>query len=101
MPSLEKLTALLDREPDDPFLRYSVAMEHKKAGRVDEAAAWFDKTLEVDPAYCYAHYHKAQALEDDGREDQARAAYEAGIAAAKEHGDAKALGELQAALDIL
>jgi tetratricopeptide (TPR) repeat protein len=95
------MTRLLEREPNDPFLRYGIAMEHKKAGDHAAAIEWFDKTLEADESYCYAHYHKAQAQEEAGDEEAARATYQAGIAAAKKHNDAKALGELEAALDIL
>ena len=98
---LKELTRLLEREPDDPFLRFGVAMEHKKAGRHAEAVEWFDKTLAADPSYCYAHYHKAQTLEDAGDPDAARSEYQAGIAAAKKHGDNHALAELEAAADLL
>ena len=98
---LKELTRLLEREPADPFLRYGVAMEHKKAGRLEEAVAWFDRTLEADDSYCYAYYHKGQTLEERGDAAGARQVYEAGIRRAKSCNDAHAAGEMEAALDAL
>ena len=97
----KELTRLLDREPNDPFLRYGLAMEHKKAGRLDESIEWFDKTLESDGSYCYAFYQKGQIFEQQGDTDAAKAVYEAGIKRARECNDAHAAGEMQVALDLL
>lgn len=97
----KELTRLLEREPNDPFLRYGLAMEHKKAGRPDEALAWFAKTLEADGTYCYAYYQRGQVLEEQGKPDEAKKAYTDGIAAAKKCNDAHAAGEMQVALDLL
>ena len=98
---LAELTRLHEREPADPFLRYGIAMEHKKAGRHDDALAWFDKTLAADDTYCYAYYHKAQTLEDAGQPAEAKAVYQTGIERAKACNDLHAAGEMQAALDLL
>ncbi len=97
----KELTRLLDREPGDPFLRYALAMEHKKAGKLDDALEWFNKTLEADASYCYAHYQIGQVHEENEDTAAASKAYETGITAAKKHGDAHAAGEMQVALDLL
>ncbi|MEM1012856.1 MAG: tetratricopeptide repeat protein [Planctomycetota bacterium] len=97
----KELSRHLERDPGDPFLRYAMAMEHKKAGRLDEALDWFGKTLEADETYCYAHYQIGQVHEQREDNDAASAAYEKGIAAAKKHNDAHAAGEMQVALDLL
>lgn len=101
MSRLEQLKALHARDPGDPFLRYGIAMEHKGGGRLDEALAWLACTLEADPAYCYAYYQQGQIHESRGDTQAARAAYERGIAAAREARDAHAAAELEAALDLL
>ncbi len=98
---LPELERLLKSEPNDPFLRYGIAMEHKKAGRLDEALAWFARTLEADETYCYAYYQQGQIHESAGDGDAARGAYERGIEAARRCGDAHAAGEMQVALDAL
>lgn len=101
MPSIEQLTALLEREPGDAFLMYGIAQEHLKAGRYDEAVAWFDRTLGVDPDYCYAYYHKAKALEGAGRVSEALETARGGAKHARACGDMKAASELGALVDEL
>ena len=98
---MAELQRLLEREPNDPFLRYGIAMEHKKAGRFDEALDWFKRTLEVEATYCYAYYQQAQIHEERGDADAAKAIYEKGIAAAEGCNDAHAAEEMRAALDVL
>lgn len=98
---LAELERLLKHEPNDPFLRYGIAMEHKKAGRNDEALDWLARTIEVDPTYCYAYYQQGQVHEAQGDADAARAAYEHGIARARACNDAHAAEEMQVALDLL
>ncbi len=97
---LNKLSAMLEKTPNDPFLLYGIGMEHRKDGRFDEAIALFDRTLAADPLYCYAFYQKGQALEDMGRPDEARKTYQAGIDAARAKGDAHAEAELADALRV-
>lgn len=98
---LAQLELLLKNEPNDPFLRYGLAMEHKKAGRLDQALEWLDKTLAADGTYCYAYYQQGQIHEARGEAPAARAVYERGIAAARQCNDLHAAGEMQAALDLL
>lgn len=98
---LEQLEKLLEAEPDDAFCLYGLAQEHAKRGNTEQAIAYYDRTLLVDPAYCYAYYHKARAQEDAGRIDDAVATLRAGLAQAKAVGDVKAAGEISAFLDTL
>ena len=48
---IAQLKSLLQSEPRDTFCLYGLAMEYSKAGRVDEAIGFFDRTLAVDPHY--------------------------------------------------
>jgi tetratricopeptide (TPR) repeat protein len=100
-PRLQSILKMLEKTPADPFLLYAAAMEHRKAGELEQAVAYFDKTLAADASYCYAYYHRGQALESAGDVAGARETYRRGIEAARTAGDAKALGELTAALDLL
>ena len=101
MSRLAQLEALLSKDPRDPFLMYGIALEHKKAGRLTDALAWLDKTLATDPAYCYAYYQQGQIHEALGDSGAAGAAYQRGLGAARAAGDAHAVSELQAALNLL
>ena len=91
---LPQLLALREKRPNDPFIAYGIAMEHVKAGRVDDAVTWFDQTLNDDADYCYAYYHKAKAQSDSGQTDAARQTLHTGIERAKAVGDAKAHDEM-------
>lgn len=100
-PRLNKLLALLAAEPHDAFTLYGAAQEYAKLGDAAAAVAHYDRCLAVDPGYCYAYYHKARTLADDGQEPAAIAALRAGIDAAQRAGDGKVLGELTTFLDSL
>ncbi len=101
MPRMDQLHKLLEMTPNDPFLAYGIALEHKKAAEFPQAAEWLDKTIEMDAGYCYAYYQKGQVLEQLGKIELAKAAYELGIKAARQAGDGHAEGELQGALDMI
>jgi Flp pilus assembly protein TadD len=98
---LEQLQKMLAREPDDTFLLYGLAMEHKKAGDKDRALQLLQKVAELDPGHGYAFFQSGQILETSGDMAGAREAYESGIIAADKSGDAHAKSELQGALSML
>jgi tetratricopeptide (TPR) repeat protein len=98
---MQQLQQMLEQAPADAFLLYGIAMEHKKSGDAARAVEYFDRTIQVDPGYCYAYYQRGQVLESRGDEEAARQAYRAGIEAAVKNGDAHARSELEAALDLL
>jgi len=96
-----KLQAMLDRQPNDPFLLYSLGMEYRKLNDPARAVEFFDRTLRADPGYCYAYYQKGQAYESAGDAEAAKRAYREGIEAAARTGDEHARGEIQGALDMI
>ena len=98
---LEKLQKLLQREPNDTFLLYGIALEHKKLGDAKTAIAYLDRVIAADPGYCYAYHQKGLVYESQGDAESAKSAYRAGIDAATKKGDAHAQGEIQAALEML
>lgn len=98
---MQQLQQMLQREPDDPFLVYGLAMEYKKAGQGEQAIEHFNRVLQLDPGYCYAHHQIGLIHESTGDLDAARAAYRAGVEAARKKGDAHAEGEIGAALEMI
>lgn len=98
---LQSLMKFYEKDPRDTFATYAIAMEHRKAGALDEAVSWYDRTLEIDPDHGYAYYHKAVTLLDLGRADEARGVIEQGIARTTARGDEKASGELRELLATL
>ena len=98
---MRQLQQMLQRQPDDPFLLYGVAMEHKKGGDAAGALEYLSRVTQKDPNYCYAYYQRGMVHESQGDTDAARTAYQEGIEAADRAGDAHARGELEAALEML
>ena len=98
---MRQLQKMLERQPDDPFLLYGVAMEHKKAGDAANALEFLRRVTQTDPNYCYAYYQRGLVHESQGDTDAARRAYHEGIAASERAGDAHAKGEIEAALEML
>jgi Tfp pilus assembly protein PilF len=101
MDRLQKLTELLEKSPDDAFLLYAIAMEHKNAGNAPLAGEFFDRVVKRDPGYCYAYHQKGLLLESTGDVEGAKAVYRQGIAAAEKKGDLHAKEEINAALTLL
>jgi Flp pilus assembly protein TadD len=98
---LEQLQKMLEREPNDTFLLYGLAMEHKKAGANELALQLLAKVVELEPSHGYAFFQQGQILENDGHIESARKAYREGIVAAQKSGDAHAKSELEGALLML
>ena len=98
---MKQLQRMLERQPDDPFLLYGMAMEYKKAGDPAQALEYLRRVTDKDPNYCYAYYQRGLVHESQGDTEAARRSYQDGIEAADRTGDAHARGEIEAALDML
>jgi tetratricopeptide (TPR) repeat protein len=92
------LEEFVRRQPDDPFPRYALAMEHKNAGRLGEASQIFAALMESKPDYTATYLHAGNVLVALGEVDQARRVYESGVAACLRSHDPHARGELEGAL---
>jgi tetratricopeptide (TPR) repeat protein len=98
---LPQLEAMLARMPNDAFLLYGIALEHKKLNDCPKAIEFLDRVISVDPNYCYAYFQRGQVQEMTGDLEAAKKSYNDGIIAAKRAGDAHAQGELEGALQML
>ena len=98
---MQKLTALLERDPNDSFLLYAIALEHKKAGEHAAALDWFDRVIAKDPGYSVAYHQAALTHEAAGDIAGAKTAYHSGIAAAEKKGDHHAADEMRGALSMI
>jgi Tfp pilus assembly protein PilF len=89
--SLEKL---LGTPRDGALLRYSLGLEHAKAGQPERAAGYFRDALQRDPLYSAAWKMLGNALKDLNRNEEALQAYRQGIEAARQKGDRQAEKEM-------
>jgi Flp pilus assembly protein TadD len=101
MSRTEQIRKLLAKEPTDPFLNFSLAMEFQAAGQTDEALQQFDRTIEVAPTYLAAFVRKGELLITSRRFDDARTAIEQGLALARTAKDDHMAENLQHMLDML
>lgn len=91
----QQIEDLLAVEPDDPFLRYGLAMEFVSARNDQEAARCFRDLLALAPDYVPAYLQAGQALIRLERADEARSLLRQGIAAAQQKGEMHAAEEMQ------
>jgi tetratricopeptide (TPR) repeat protein len=90
----EQIEALLADHPDDPFLRYSLALELEKEGRHAESLNLLERLTQADPPYVPAAFMAGQQLARLGRLDEARAVLRRGIELARAAGNLHAAGEM-------
>jgi tetratricopeptide (TPR) repeat protein len=98
---LEQLQKMLEKQPNDSFLLYGIAMEYKKSDQLDDALKMLSKVSEVDPGHGYAWFQAGQIQESRGDLAAAKSAYQAGIVAAAKSGDSHARSELEGALSMI
>lgn len=94
---LKQLYDFLERQPDDPFLKYAIATEHLKLDEREKALEGFRELRREHPAYLGTYYHLGKLLEQMGQEDAAEEVYLKGMDVARSQGNPRALSELQAA----
>ena len=95
IPRIDKIQAMLQEDPNDPFLRYTLAMEYRK---LDEN----EKSLELlsqlanheEPKYVSAFFMAAQQLVELERVEEARAFLRDGIEEARRQGNQHAAAEM-------
>lgn len=89
-----QLEQLLAAEPNDPFLRYGLAMCCASDGETDLAQEHFQKLLAEHPNYVAGYFQLAQLLARLGQDDLAKPLLQTGITVAVRTGDSHAAREM-------
>lgn len=84
-PRIRNLERMLDRHPDDPRLRFGLALEYEKLQRWEDTAEQLRRYLDLAEDQGNAWGRLGAALRHLGRNDEARAAYRSGAEAARRH----------------
>jgi tetratricopeptide (TPR) repeat protein len=90
---------MLADNPDNPTGLLALANEYQKAGRDEDEAAALERYVAVqsdDEGNAYARL--GSVLSNLGRKDEARAAYERGIAQSEKHGHSGMAEDMRLAL---
>lgn len=98
---LERIEAMLLDEPDDSFLRYSLALELRNAGRNEESLQRLSELTKDDPPHISAFFMAAQQLVELDRVTDARTYLRDGIEQARGQGDSHAAAEMSEYLSSL
>jgi predicted Zn-dependent protease len=93
------LQTLLARRPDDPRLRFGLALEYLGAGRTEEGVEELKRYLDAADDQGNAWGRLGAALRLLGREEEAKAAYGKGIEAAYRHGHPSMAAEFEELLE--
>ena len=101
MPSCDQLQLMLDANPADEFLQYSVAMACASEGNNEEAAERLKALCTASPDHVSAWFQRGQILNRLDETDEAREVLQTGIAAAQRVGDSHAEAEMRAFIDML
>jgi predicted RNA polymerase sigma factor len=97
----QQIEAMLAGEPDDPVLRYALAMELVGSGENDAAVQCFQELMTRVPDYVPAYLQAGQLLTRLDRQEEARTVYRTGIVMAQKKGDLHAAGEMENFLNLL
>lgn len=92
---------MLQKEPEDVFLNYALALEHIANADLNKAEEQLNKTLTLNSAYLPVYYQMGQLQEKKNNPEAAMEYYRKGIELAKQQGNTKAMGELNEALWML
>jgi thioredoxin-like negative regulator of GroEL len=90
----EKIEAMLAEDPQDIFLRYSLALELEKEGAHEDSLRHLRALMEESPPYVPAFFMAGQQLVRQDRVDEARSILRSGIEAARAQNDTHAAGEM-------
>lgn len=101
MDRLAELEKMLRDNPHDPFLHYGIALEIANRGDVPEAIARLERLLSEKPDYLGAYYQLGQYYELEENTEEAIDTYRRGMIIAQQQKNAKTLGELRSALELL
>jgi len=91
----QQLEQLLADMPDDPFLRYGLAMEYVSEGQDETAVLKLRELIQASPEYVPGYMQAGQALVRLNRPAEAREIWARGVAAARGQGDQHAAEEMQ------
>ena len=96
---LASLERMVGNRPDDPRLRFGLALEYLKAGRLDDGIRELRLYLSQADDEGNGWGRLGSALLEQGQVDEAREAYERGIAAADRHGHPTMADEFRESLE--
>ena len=98
---IEFFESAVEKDPDDSFVRYALAMEYRKSDRLDDALATFEVLIERDPEYVAAYQMAAEVAVALQQIERARDIIARGTEAARKVRNLHAASKMTELLDSL
>lgn len=98
---IQNLLGFLQNQPNDPFIKYALAMEHLRVHETHEALSYLEDLLANHPNYLGTYYQLGKLYQVLNRHNDALKAFQEGMTIAKGQGDMHTLSELQAAYNVI
>jgi len=98
-PRIDALRKLVETDPNDPRLRFGLALEYEKLARWEQVVDELRNYLALADDQGNAWGRLGRALRQLRREQEARAAYRRGIEAATRHGHPGMAAEFEETLE--
>jgi len=92
---LEALLKFYEKDPNDSFTIYGIALEYVSLKNYSKAEEYFQKLLAFDPNYVAGYMQYAMLKEKLNDINSAKDLYNRGIKIAKETGDKKSAAEME------
>ncbi|UCH64698.1 MAG: tetratricopeptide repeat protein [Ignavibacterium sp.] len=92
---LQSLIELYEKNPDDSFVAYGIALEYISKGNFDEAEKYLSNIISNDPDYLPAYMQLAHVKENLNKIEEAKDSYKKGIEVAKINGELKTASEME------
>ncbi|ABG06110.1 Tetratricopeptide TPR_2 [Rubrobacter xylanophilus DSM 9941] len=90
----EMFRRLLERDPDNPMVLYSLGSELFRRGEFGEAADLLRRAVRSKPDYSVAYRTLGRALYELGEDEEARRVFEEGREVARKNGDLQTVKEI-------
>lgn len=91
---IASLQQMLQETPNDPFLLYALALEHRNTNQ-QQSLLLFRQLLQLHAQYLPTYYHAAALHAEMGLLHEAKSIYQQGIALAQDQQEAHTLRELR------
>ena len=98
---LEKLLEFIDKEPNDPFLKYALATEYLRLNNQHEALKFYIDVVQNHEDYVGTYYHLGKLYELREEQELALKTYQKGMSVATKIKDNHALSELMGVFNSL
>jgi tetratricopeptide (TPR) repeat protein len=98
MSRIPELEAMLDENPEDPFLIYALAREYEKAASTMQALLMYEHLINEHPDYIGTYYHYAKILYQAGNRPEGIKMLERGIETGSKLNEQHAVSEMRSLL---